>query len=256
MKRNRVITLLLVLVLGLSLFASCRNEEDRVDLGIFDMDGISDMVETLFAGMYNVHTFPTANEIILAIKSGRIQEALILEDCANYHIRNDSTLEFEKGLLTVPMKMLTRSEDETLTSEINTALETLKEDGKLDELYDKYVKNASPDNIPEAPVIETVDNAKTVIVGITGDLAPYDYISPDGKPSGYNVALFGEIAKLAGFNVKFEQLTFGAKFTALESKRIDVFFVHFGYFDDDDVTQTIAYSENLSTGRLYMKSGE
>lgn len=50
-----------------------------------------------------------------------------------------------------------------------------------------------------------IAGAKTVRVVVTGDLPPLDYVSMDGQPAGYNVALLSELSKV--MNVNFELVT-------------------------------------------------
>lgn len=255
MKKLRFIPLVLIVVLLFSVLAGCANkgEDEKIVLGIYDIAGVAETMETMFPGVYEVHTFPTTNEILAALKSGRIDEALQLKPCAEYFMKGDDTLQFEQGPISPSPTMLTRAEDEDLLAAVNSAIETLKANGRLDELYTQYVENASPDSIPEAPAIETIEGARTVIVGVTGDLPPYDYVSTTGTPSGYNVALMGEIAKLAGFNVQFENLNFSTKFSALKSERIDLFFLHMGFISDKEVAQTIAIEEEVPAGKITLK---
>ncbi len=59
---------------------------------------------------------------------------------------------------------------------------------------------------------------------MSGDAPPLDYVAADGRPAGYNIALLGEISKIINKNIEIVSLESNAKYTALEAKKIDVFF--------------------------------
>jgi ABC-type amino acid transport substrate-binding protein len=67
------------------------------------------------------------------------------------------------------------------------------------------------------------------IIGYRPDSAPFSSLGSDGKPTGYSVALCGEIAKLVAqsANIKdmkivYEPVTVESRFTALTSHKIDI----------------------------------
>ncbi|MDR2743225.1 MAG: transporter substrate-binding domain-containing protein [Treponema sp.] len=64
------------------------------------------------------------------------------------------------------------------------------------------------------------------LVGISGDLPPCNYISADGKPAGFNVALMDALSQVLSKNVQFVTVPSDARFSALLSKnarRMDLF---------------------------------
>lgn len=245
MKLKRTLALVFVLVLALGSVAVAEGN-DRIVLGGIDIAGADEIIERFFPGQYEVVLFPTTNEVLIALKSGRIEAAFLTEDYASFLLQSDDTLTYEvsdmpPSLLT----MLARDTDTELIAALNEAIATLKESGTLDALYETYIVSASPDNIPQTPAAVKIDGAREVIVGVSGDFPPHDYVSIAGTPAGFNVALMQEIAAIAGINVKYETVTFGSKFAALESGRIDLFFLHAGLTHFDGITQTEAYAEGI-----------
>lgn len=243
-------TFLVTLLIGYGALA----EGEKTILGTVDIAGAEDITRKLVPGDYEFVSYPTMNEVLAALKSDRIDVAMTSEDYAVFMIKGDDSLEYERmDVPAVSLSMLTREADADLTAQINSAIEELRESGRLAELYEQYVTNASPDSIPEAPAIETIEGADTVTVGVSGDFAPHDYVTVDGKPAGYSVALMSEIAKLANFNLRFETVTFSTKFAALESRRIDLFFLHAGHTSFDGIVQTAAYDEEAYLVQLRVK---
>jgi hypothetical protein len=78
------------------------------------------------------------------------------------------------------------------------------------------------------------------------DLHPYDYISADGKPAGFNVVLIGELSRVLGKNAQFVTIPSDARFSALLSKntrRMDLFFWFYGQLNIDSLVLTEAYAK-------------
>lgn len=254
MRCKQIGSLALVLILVLSVGGAALASGERTTLGVIDIAGAAEIIEGLAPGLYEVMLFPTMNETLMALKSGRVEGAQAIEDYANFLMKTDDSLQYERmDVPQSPLGMLTRAADAELTTAINDAILAMKESGTLEALHQQYVTDASPDNIPQAPAPQTFAGAREVIVGVSGDFPPHDYISAAGDPAGFNVALMQEIAALAGFNVKYETVAFGSKFAALESGRIDLFFLHAGHTSFEGIVQTEAYDEGVYVGVLTLK---
>ena len=255
MKKVRILSL--VLALGMMMVmgsAGLAEGGERIKRGVLDIAGAEEIVERLYPGQYEVLAFPTMNEALAALKSGRVEVIQVSEIYGLILAESDDSLEYKRqDIPPASLTMLTRGRDGDLTTSLNGAIEELKESGRLDALYAQYVEGFSLDATPESPELEQLADAKTYVVGVSGDYPPFDYVSIDGNAAGYNVALMSEIAKLAGFNVKFNAVAFGSKFAALESERIDLFFLHGGLTNFEGITQTSTYIENVYMGELTRK---
>jgi ABC-type amino acid transport substrate-binding protein len=134
-----------------------------------------------------------------------------------------------------------------LLAELNAGIELLRAEGTLGRLYDQYVVNVTVDHLAAAPAeLPQIEGAQTILVGINGDLPPYDYISADGKPSGFNVALMGELSRALGKNAQFVTIPSDARFSALLSRntrRMDLFFWFYGHLTVDSLVLTEAYAD-------------
>jgi ABC-type amino acid transport substrate-binding protein len=141
--------------------------------------------------------------------------------------------------------MLVSASKTGLLEKINSAMATLSSNGTLDALDKKYIKS---DNIAQvlkmpAATMPNISGSENVVVGVCGDLPPLDYITPDGKPTGYNAALMAEIAKTVGINVTLLVIESEARFSAIESGRIDMFFWNDTFFQDTDkIKKSNSYS--------------
>ena len=116
-----------------------------------------------------------------------------------------------------------RKEDgKELMQKFSGAIKTMKEDGTLSALKEKYITNF---DVPSQLVSFTkFDGAQTIWAAVTGDLPPVDYVDESGNPSGFNTALLAEIGRRLEINIEILYVNSGARASALASKRADVVF--------------------------------
>ena len=62
--------------------------------------------------------------------------------------------------------------------------------------------------------------ARTVTVGTSADFPPFEYIE-NGQFVGFDMDLMREIAKIAGFELKFVDMSFDSLIPALRAGQID-----------------------------------
>ena len=146
-----------------------------------------------------------------------------------------------------------RKDDTALKTDLDGAIEEMKTDGTLDSLVKTYVTDVKPDNIP-AVEIPHFDGADTIKVGVTGDLPPLDFVTPDGKAAGFNTALLAEIAKHLNRNVEIISIDSGARASALASNQIDVIF-WVTLPDGTSVPSDIDTPEGVALSAPYFKDG-
>ena len=143
----------------------------------------------------------------------------------------------------------------------NRALISMKNDNTLAGLFQKYVKNFPQDHsydyiyginndnhktLKKEIKFEHFNGAPTVKVAVTGDLPPVDFISEEGFPAGYNVAVLSEIGKRLRVNISLVNVDAGARTAALVSGRADIVFwyeVHKNVNSQPDVPDDVILSE-------------
>ena len=195
-----------------------------------------------------VRSFPTSNELVTALKTRRVDGMLTTTETSKFLISADDTL----GILPDSMiqhqglAMILRKTDEKLVEELNMAITRLRAEGMLEKLYEDYIADVTVRKLAETPAqIPEIPGAETILVGINGDLPPYDYISADGKPAGFNVALMGEISQILGKNVTFVTIPSETRYSALlssSSRRMDLFFWFYGQLEIDRLVLTDVYA--------------
>jgi polar amino acid transport system substrate-binding protein len=195
-----------------------------------------------------VRNFPTSNELVTALKTKRVDGMVTTVETSKFLISADERLTILPARFKpTGLGMILRSADEELLKELNMAIARLKREGTLERLHEKYVTDVTvnkladtPDKLPEIPGVETI------LVGINGDLPPYDYISVDGKPAGFNVALMSEISRVLEKNIKFVTIPSETRYSALlsgNSRRMDLFFWFYGELEAGRLVLTDMYAE-------------
>lgn len=169
--------------------------------------------------------FLSLNNMLMELKAGRADYLQLPSSVAKYLAAGDNTLIIRAQESASPLQhyhMAARADDTALCGEMNKAIDALKADGTLDRLATDYIKNA--DKAPAANALVKHEGAETHVVAVTGDLPPLDYVSADGTPAGFNVALLNAISEKTGCNFEIVQLDAAARLSALESGKVDMIF--------------------------------
>ncbi len=201
-----------------------------------------------------VHVFyDSLLSMMMALNAGEIDEISLPEAVAEYILNVDDSCKISSILRTYPSSMafgFRKDDDVTMLNRFNKALLSMKADGTLAILREKYIDSAGIGE-PEPIEFRYFDNINTrVRVAVTGDLPPVDFVNPEGKPAGFNTAVLAEIAKRLHINIEIVNIDAGARAAALASKRVDaVFWFQFykGSETQPDVPEDVALSEPYYT---------
>jgi ABC-type amino acid transport substrate-binding protein len=206
-----------------------------------------------------VATFPTINEAVAALIAGRVDMVNTTTLMGAFTASSNQLVELYdlKDPYVAPVKMLLLSSNTELLGTLNKAIASLKADGTLDSLKATWLKGG-PSDIPSgAPTsVPAIAGAKTITVGLSGDMAPLDYVLPNGLPTGYNVAVMSAVSKAANVNVELVVMPYNQKFTALKSGRIDLYFIQNDSGLPEGYAMTDPYLDNPGTTAFLVRKGE
>ena len=163
--------------------------------------------------------FDNLNSMQMALQSGQIAEISTYRSVARYMIAKDPRYQVLKdhSLEFIDSFCFALRDDETeLRNSLNMIIKEMQSDGTLDRLTKEYITDISTENDPPA--------APTIKVAVTGDLPPFDFVSENGKPAGFNTAVLAEIGNRMLRNIELVQVESGARAAALTSKQADVVF--------------------------------
>jgi len=195
-----------------------------------------------------VRSFPTSNELVTALKTRRVDGMMTTVETSKFLISADDRLDIlpDNRQMRGGLAMILRMTDNVLLNELNMAISLLKGNGVLERLYEQYISGVTVNALAQTPAqLPEIPDAQTILVGINGDLPPYDYISADGRPAGFNVALMSEISRILEKNIKFVTIPSEARYSALLSsaRRMDLFFWFYGNLENDRLVLTDMYAE-------------
>ena len=186
----------------------------------------------------------------LALNAGEVDFIMLPEAVGEYVLNVSNKYEISSIVRTPPASLsfgFNKSDDPTMRNRFNEALLSMKADGTLSILIDKYIAEPGTDD-PEPVKFGQYDNIETKIkVAVTGDLPPIDFIAPNGTPAGFNTAVLAEIGKRLKINIELVNIDSNARAAALAAKRVDVVFWFSHYKDLEkqfDVPDNVALSES------------
>ena len=183
--------------------------------------------------------FNNLDSLVMALDAGQVDAIDLNRSTAEYLCaRNDGLtilMDYDvdevtvltdfvfNSLLNYDFSMMLLDENQALADELSEAVIAMEDDGTLEALADAYITPALNGEIPavELPVIE---GAETIRVAVTGDLPPMDFVSADGVPTGFNVAVLAELGSRIGKNFELVDTTSDARAVALSSGNVDVVF--------------------------------
>ena len=179
---------------------------------------------SLSFGEYTRQSYPSLSELQLALNGGKVDWAYLPYDTAKYMQGEnpDLTVAVDASVI-YSYAMAAREEDSALAEQLDRAISSLREDGTLSALEGQYIYSAEGLS-EEAAAPEKIEGAPTVRIGLTGNLPPFDYVSADGIPAGFNVAFANALGERLGMNIELTTVEVDARLTALVSKKIDAVF--------------------------------
>ncbi len=202
--------------------------------------------------------FETTSAAVAALKSGQADAAFTADICMDFYTSMDESLaSFPVALPGVGAStshMALRAEDAELLSAINAAIVEMREDGTLARLAQEYVTDFTMTY--EGRDMPRFEGARTLMVGIGGDVPPLDYVAADGKPGGYNVELLALLGEKLEMNIEISVAPMASKFPALAARRIDMYFFHAQNKGVDIMTSTMAQNPGIALTEPYFEIAE
>ncbi|MFA7418365.1 MAG: ABC transporter permease subunit [Melioribacteraceae bacterium] len=166
-----------------------------------------------------VQQYKNPSEIILAVKSGKVDAAIYTYETLLEILRGDKDLKLlGDTLFTVPIAMGFNQQNDQLREQFNSFFKKIKNDGVFNDMVDRWIIKG----IYEMPEIPTVKTNGTIIVGTVSDKGLPFTVIKDGKLIGFDIELTQRFAAYLGKELKFADMEFGSLIIAAASKKIDM----------------------------------
>ena len=230
---KRVFAIILAGLMLLSL-AACGGKDEKGGTGAMDgfveMDGFAQALQNHYAEKHDIKrpdnkNYSNLSAAILDLQNGNIDELVCNKTTGEYILAHNEGFELlsEGRKKETNFSMMTMDSNKEVFDILNNAIVEMKADGTLDSLIENELKSYINSD-SEAKDLPKFDGARTIKIGVTGDLPPMDFVAVNGKAAGFNIALLTEIANRAQVNIELVQIETGARPMALSSNKVDAVF--------------------------------
>ena len=177
---------------------------------------------------YVTKTFPNAailqykspSDLILAVKSGKIDAAFYNRETLGEVFRNDKELGFlDECVYSVPVGIGFNKENGSLREKFNVFLKQIKENGVFDDMVNRWIVNGTTD----MPVLENPKTNGVLTVGVVSDKGLPFIMVKDNKLVGFDIELSERFAAYLGKELTLSDMEFGSLIAAVSTKKIDMF---------------------------------
>ena len=217
-----------------------------VDSGIVLYDSLDAMLMGLTSGQVGAISVPSCTARYLCAVNDSVEQVSF------YH--REKAGEFAAELLSRfsnGYSFLFMGRNGDLRDRFDQAIAEMKADGTMDQLISKYITDAVAREEPEAVAFEKFEG-DPIRVAVTGSLPPYDYVSADGTPAGFNTAVLSEIGKRLQINIELVQTDSVGRALALAQGRADAVFWARGLSEGDFDEGT--YNMNAEERKAYSQA--
>ena len=250
-------------------FSDTYHNEDIIYVVAGDGDGLNAfrraelgaVTGSLYGG-YCRELFPNArisefnnfSDVLMALRQGKVAGTMLDRPNFNAVKRTDSKL----SAVNVPQYSVEigfgfqkTEEGYALQAQMNSFLDKLRADGRLDSMLDKWYGETEPS--VSVPLEELKENSKTLRVSIDTTRKPFVYMY-EGKPVGFEIEALYLFCKEYGYNVEIEDVSFASGLAGLAGEKYDL--VCGGLYMTPERKQSVNFSEPYMVADVVMATYE
>ena len=132
-------------------------------------------------------------------------------------------------------------DDPQLLEDINNALKSLKEDGTVKKIQDKYILGVEHNLVFQ----QDVEGKEVIKMGTNAEFPPYEFMEGDAIV-GIDAEIAAAIADILGKKLVIEDMAFDATIPALQAGKID--FIMAGLTVTEERQKSVNFTESYATG--------
>jgi len=176
-------------------------------------------------------------DLLLAVKTGRVDAALSDSESLREMLRQDDTLGgLGDTLFSFPEGVGFGKENTRLREQFNRFLAELKKSGVHADMIDRWMER----NVTDMPVLQNAGTGGELVVGISDGTLPFAAVK-DGRLIGFEIELAERFGAHLGRKVRFSNIDFSGLIAAVASGKVDM--IVSAIFITEERKQSIAFSD-------------
>lgn len=202
----------------------------------------------------HISEFNNFSDVLMALRQGKVAGTMLDRPNFNAVKRTDSKL----SAVNVPQYSVEigfgfqkTEEGYALQAQMNSFLDKLRADGRLDSMLDKWYGETEPS--VSVPLEELKENPKTLRVSIDTTRKPFVYMY-EGKPVGFEIEALYLFCKEYGYNVEIEDVSFASGLAGLAGEKYDL--VCGGLYMTPERKESVNFSDPYMVADVVMATYE
>ena len=202
----------------------------------------------------HISEFNNFSDVLMALRQGKVDGTMLDRPNFNAVKRTDSKL----SAVNVPQYSVEigfgfqkTEEGYALQAQMNSFLDKLRADGRLDSMLDKWYGETEPS--VTVPLEKLKENPKTLRVSIDTTRKPFVYMY-EGKPVGFEIEALYLFCKEYGYNVEIEDVSFASGLAGLAGEKYDL--VCGGLYMTPERKESVNFSEPYMVADVVMATYE
>lgn len=218
-----------IAVLGLFLLAGCSKVPKNTVFSVDDLAGkkIGVQLETTGDAYATdikdaeVVRFNKGEDAVNALAEGKI-DAVILDDgpAAVFMQQNDNLRVLDEAFAEEEYALAVKKGNQELLDQLNEALDTIKKNGVLDEIFEGWIYNGEKNGVYQGQDKDSYANG-TLIMATNAEFPPYES-KRDGNIVGIDVDIMKAICDELDMKLEVEDIAFDSIIAALDRGSVDV----------------------------------
>ena len=169
--------------------------------------------------MATILQYKSPSDLVLAVKSGKIDAGIYTRETLIEILRDDSELGLVgESILASPIGIGFNRDNDKLRDTFNEFLRQIRQNGVYDDMVDRWMKKGST----QMPVIANTKANGVLVIGNVSDKGMPFTVVKDNKLIGFDIELSERFAAYLGKEIKFADMEFGSLIAAVSTGKIDM----------------------------------
>lgn len=187
----------------------------------------------------SVLQYKTASDLVLAVKSGKVDAAVFDEDPLREILKqNESLAAFGKPLFTFPIGVGFSKKNTALRIRFDEFLSEIKKNGVYDDMVERWMRHGNQ-RMPEIKSVDTNGSKGSLNVGVSDIGLPFIAVQ-DNQLTGFDIELMKRFSAHLGKKIELTNYEFGSLVAAVASGKADM--IASSIFITDERKQQIDFS--------------